>query len=183
MIEYDDKECVRRCLEGETDIYALLVERYEKQVFNIVYQMIHNYESAQDVTQSIFIKVYENLDSYKSKYKFFSWIYRIAVNETLNYIQREKKNTELKLEISSDENSPLDNCEKEDEKKCLVEAIEKLSIMYKSVIILKYFLQLSYKDMAYILDVSEGKVKSRLFTARKKLRDYLIDKGYSIHGQ
>lgn len=181
MIEYDDKECVRLCLQGETETYSILVERYEKQVFNIVYQMIHNYENAQDVTQSIFIKVYEKLDSYKPKYKFFSWLYRIAVNETLNYIQREKKNVELKWEISSEEHSLLEDCEEEDEKKCLHEAVESMSIMYKSVIILKYFLQLSYEDIAYILDISEKKVKSRLFTARKKLRDYLIDKGYSIH--
>lgn len=181
MLEDDDKKCVRRCLQGETEAFSLLVKKYEKQVFNIAFQMIHNYENAKDLTQSVFIKAYEKLDSYKPRYKFFSWLYRIAVNETLNFIQKDKRMKELNWEAASYENLPLKNCEQEDENKFLYEAIESLNIIYKSVIILKYFLQLSYDDIAYILNVPKKKVKSRLFTARYNLRTYLIDKGYSFH--
>jgi len=145
--------------------------------------MLHNYDDAQDITQTVFIKVYEKLRTYKPKYKFFSWLYRIAVNETLNFIEKNKQTEELNREIRSEEKSPVETCNQTEVRENLYNSLDSLSIDYKSVIVLKYFLQLSYTDIAYILDISEKKVKSRLFTSRRKLRLLLSEKGYTSNEQ
>ena len=98
MIEQNDRECIRHCLQGDVEAFAILIDRYQRQMFNIAYGMTHNYEDAQDITQSVFIKVYEKLRLYKTKYKFFSWLYRITVNETLNFIKKNKQTEELNQE-------------------------------------------------------------------------------------
>ncbi len=178
MSEATDKECIQRCLRGNTDAFSQLVERYQRQVFSIAYGMTHNYNDAEDITQSVFLKVYENLGSYKQKYKFFSWIYRIAVNETLNFIEKERHTETLQEGNGASDQSPADVYEEKEKNRILHQAVDSLSIPYRMVIVLKYFNQLPYIDIAYIMDIPVKKVKSRLFSARQMVRDYIMERGY-----
>ena len=87
MNEKDDAVLVRECLQGNPQAFGILVDRYQMVIFNLAYRICNNYNDADDITQTVFIKVYENLRKYKSRYKFFSWLYRIAVNEALNMVK------------------------------------------------------------------------------------------------
>ncbi|MGA3244717.1 MAG: sigma factor, partial [Bacteroidota bacterium] len=80
MQEPNDKDLVKRCLSGDQKAFEILLERYQKPVFNIALRVLSNTDDAADVTQATFVKAYEKLNSYDNRYKFFSWLYRIAVN-------------------------------------------------------------------------------------------------------
>src|SRR5437868_6296442 len=100
MLEDDgEHEIIDRCLSGDGRSFEALVDKYEKIVFNIALRVGGRSEDAEDVTQAVFIKVFENLGSYNRKYKFFSWLYRIALNESINYFRREHATQPLSTEI------------------------------------------------------------------------------------
>jgi RNA polymerase sigma-70 factor (ECF subfamily) len=82
---------VRQCLEGDREVFGTLMGRYQKAVFNVALRMTRSYQEAQDITQAIFIQAYEKLGEYDARHKFFSWIYRMAVNESLNFIKRSRR--------------------------------------------------------------------------------------------
>ena len=177
MTDLNDSVLVKRCLEGDGRAFEALLDRYQKTVFNVVYRMVKDVEEAQDITQASFVKVYENLRSFNPKYKFFSWIYKIAVNESLNYINQRKRVSELNEEIVSEENNPegvLDNIEISEK---IDECLMKLSPEYRIVIVLRHFQDLPYNEIGQILDIPEQTVKSRLFAARQALRKHLLRKG------
>jgi len=90
MIANNDTDLVQECLAGNTKAFEALIDKYQKKIFNIVYRMTGNDDDAEDITQSVFIKVYEKLSSFNPKYKFFSWLYRIALNESLNLMNQKK---------------------------------------------------------------------------------------------
>lgn len=169
MIEVDDKNVVERVLEGKKDDYRYLVQKYQKPVYHYIYRMIHNQEAAKEITQQVFVKCFEKLSSYNSNYKFFSWIYRITINETINYIKYHKRVLSIDEYKGKLYNKETDSLEKTELKMILEKAVSELAIKFQSVINLKYFEDLSYTEIAEILGISEKKVKSRLFTARKKL--------------
>ena len=177
MIEHDDNELVRQCLAGNPQAFEVLVEKYQKPIFNVAYRMTHNYEDAEDITQSVFVKAYEKLRSFRPSYKFFSWIYRIAVNETLNVLQQSKRTEEINSEYSASEKTPDESYAETELQEKLQEALMGLSMEYQVLILLKHFQHFSYREIAYIMDIPEKKVKSRLFTARQLLRDILMRRG------
>ena len=86
MNEPDDIALMERCRNGDRQAFETLVVRYQKPVYNAAYRMLHNTEDARDVTQTVFLKVFENLDKYDPSHRFFSWIYRIALNESINWL-------------------------------------------------------------------------------------------------
>lgn len=94
-MKQEDANVVRDVIGGKTDAFGVLVERYQKVIFNMAYRMTGDYDEAQDITQIAFIRAYENLGRYNPAHKFFSWLYRIAVNEALNRIKSKKKMTQL----------------------------------------------------------------------------------------
>lgn len=177
MIEHDDNELVRQCLAGNPQAFEVLVEKYQKPIFNVAYRMTHNYEDAEDITQSVFVKAYEKLRSFRPSYKFFSWIYRIAVNETLNVLQQSKRTEEINSEYSASEKTPDESYAETELQEKLQEALMGLSMEYQVLILLKHFQHFSYREIAYIMHIPEKKVKSRLFTARQLLRDILMRRG------
>ena len=97
MVKQDDISLVKLCLNGNCDAFEKLLDRYQKPIFNLVYRMCNNFDDAEDITQVVFIKVFNNLKSYNDKYKLYSWIYRIAINETLNHLKQR-----VRLEVLSD---------------------------------------------------------------------------------
>ncbi len=165
-------------MEGDGNAFEGLLDRYQKTVFNVVYRMVKDVEEAEDITQATFVKVYENLRAFNPKFKFFSWIYKIAVNESLNYLNQRKRVTELDEDIASDTDDPESALHGVETSEKINECLMKLSPDYRVVIVLRHFQDLPYNEIAQILDVPEHTVKSRLFAARKMLRKHLIRKGF-----
>ena len=177
MIEIDDKQIIQQCLNGNNDAFEMLVEKYYKVIFNVVYRMTGNTDDAEDITQTVFIKVYDKLENYDPKYKFFSWLYRIVTNETLNFLKAAKKFTELDSMMITQDKNPEERCLDSEMGTRIQTALMGLDPSYRIIILLKHFQNCSYKEIADSLNISENKVKSRLYTARQLLRDIMIQTG------
>jgi len=165
-------ELVAACRRGERQAFDSLVSLFEKPVFNAVYRMLHNYEEARDVTQTVFMKAFEKIDSYDESYKFFSWIYRIAINESINFQATKKEFAPLDPGIQADDDPERDAKHNELGKE-LQAALMSISEEQRSVVILKYIMGFSYGEIADVLELPEKTVKSRLYDARERLKGRL----------
>lgn len=173
MVEASDKELVEQCLQGNNRAFGILVERYQLPMYRTALSIVKNREIAKDVTQNGFIKSWEKLQSFNPKYKFYSWLYRIVANEALNNL-RSKKNFEKLSSHRSENTTPFADVIKKEENRLLYKAIEALSEEFSSVIYLRHFEELSYKEIAEVLEIKEKTVKSRLYGARMKLRESIF---------
>jgi len=159
--------------------FAALVEAYGRVVFNLALRMTGHHEDARDVTQNVFVKAYEKLDTFDGRSRFFSWIYRIAINESLNLLARRKRMVALDEELVSDEQSPHRGAEAREEERMVQAALLDLTAEYRQVIVLRHFLDLSHVEMGQVLRLPEKTVKSRLHTARVRLGEALRKRGYA----
>ena len=178
MNKHGDAALVEDCLRGDGDALVVLIERYEKPIYNAAFRMLKDPDDARDVTQTVCLKAMENLASYDPRYKFYSWVYRIAINESLNWIKRrDRAGGRTTDEIPSPLPGPdlaVDRLEVSDH---LQAALAELPTGERAVIVMKYFLECSYDDIGQILESPSKTVKSRLFTARRHLRDRLAARG------
>jgi RNA polymerase sigma-70 factor (ECF subfamily) len=163
---------------GDRKAFTMLVARYEKPIFNTAYRMVKNFDDAADITQSAFVKAFEKIDTYNPSYKFFNWVYKIAVNETLNLINRRKRRREFEYDPPARPPSPEDDLELNEMSHYLQKALDAMSYEQRIVIVLKHLLLLPYREIAEVLDIPEKTVKSRLFSSRHVLRKELIKQGY-----
>jgi RNA polymerase sigma-70 factor (ECF subfamily) len=180
-MEEADRRLVDRAVKGDRQAFGVLVGKYQKPVFNIALRMTRSYADAQDIAQATFLKAFEKLESYNEQYKFFSWLYRIAVNESLNFVRYRVPQQETDLNIASDEPSPLERSEEENLVSMIEASLLDLKVEHRTVIVLKHLQGLSYSEISEILDLPGKTVKSRLFTARQVLKEILIKKGVRIH--
>jgi len=181
MAETDDLKLVRDTLGGDPKAYGSLVDRYQKPVFNAAFRIVSNYEDAKDVTQTVFVKAYEKLDSFKSSYKFFSWIYKMTINEAINFLNRKIPGTNLNEDIPSRENTPEERFRHYELGEIIQDALMQLSVEYRVVIVLRHFGDVSYNEISYILGIPEKTVKSRLYSARRMLNGILTKRGIDAH--
>jgi RNA polymerase sigma-70 factor (ECF subfamily) len=174
MKDEDEKRIIVDILAGQVDQYRLLVKKYQNPIFRIIFKIVGNYDDAKELTQDVFVKTYESLHQYKSSHKFFSWIYRIAINKALLFEKR-KKNF-LAIESNSDQfiQIPDQTFDYEGRDRILNRSINELNEHYRTVILLKYYADLSYADISGILGIPEKTIKSRLFDARKILKEKLL---------
>jgi RNA polymerase sigma-70 factor (ECF subfamily) len=172
--EVDDRTLVRRCREGDRDAFEGLVTRYQKPVFNAALRMLHDTQEALDVAQTTFLKAFEHLADYDPSYKFYSWIYRIAVNESLNALGLRKPVERLNGEEPDEAPGPDRLVEGEQTRHAIENALMRISPELRTVIVLRHFLHLSYQDMGDVLALPEKTVKSRLYSARQLLREQLL---------
>jgi len=163
---------------GDRKAFTMLVARYEKPIFNTAFRMVKNFDDAADITQNAFVKAYEKIDTFNPSYKFFNWLYKITVNETLNLIDRRKRRQDFDYDPPAGVPSPEDDLELNEMSHFLQKALDAMSYDQRIVIVLKHLLLLSYNEIANILDIPEKTVKSRLFSARHVLRKELINQGY-----
>jgi len=178
MSEDDDAAAVRDCLAGNHQAFATLVGRYEKPVFNVALRMLRNPEDARDVSQTAFLKAYQNLSSYDPQYKFYSWIYRMAINESLNILRVRGRNVgPVDEQLSTGEPGPAESLASDQDRNAVLEAVDRLKPEYRAVIVLRYFADQSYEDIGQALGIDARTVKSRLFTARQLLKDLLASEG------
>jgi RNA polymerase sigma-70 factor (ECF subfamily) len=139
--------------------------------------MLDDEEAARDITQTVFLKAYDKIGTYDPGRRFFSWIYRIAVNEAVNQLGRRKALEPLPANLASKVPSPEDDLSRHERTERIESAIRCLSVEYRLVVVMKYFEDLSYHDMSCILGVREQTVKSRLHTARRRLARILAERG------
>jgi len=170
-----DEELVRRCLDGDPEAFPLLVARYQRPLYNAAYRVLGNAADASDVTQATFMEVAERLDGYDPHRRFFSWIYRIALNAALNLARSKRREAPLGEEPprAVDSNDPQALMEVVERTKRVQDALMRLSEDHRAVLTLRHFSDLSYRDIAMVLEVDEKTVKSRLFEARQRLRELL----------
>jgi RNA polymerase sigma-70 factor (ECF subfamily) len=173
MIEHDDRELIIRCRKGERRAYGELVERYEKVVYNVAYRLLGNRNDAEDVSQTVFLRIAERLDDYNPKFKFFSWMYRIAVNESLNRRRGNRPVEHLEESLVAGGTATDEAYIQHETTAGLQDAIMKLKEEYRSVVVLRHFEDLSYTEIAGVLQIPEKTVKSRLFSARQQLKSLL----------
>lgn len=176
--EDDDARLLARYRSGDRDAFGELVARYQKPIYNAAYRLLGTREDASDVAQSVFLRIVERLDDYDPKYRFFSWIYRIAVNESIDVLRRTRR--EDPLDEDDDFAAPRSG-----EPHAVYEAgnvaarIQRALMAMKTddrvVITLRHFAECGYAEMAAIIGVDEKTVKSRLFEARRRLAGQLED--------
>lgn len=151
--------------------------RYQKPVYNAALRLLRNPEDAQDVAQTVFLKAFGHLADYDPSFKFYSWIYRIAVNEALNVLGSRKPFGEISGEEPDEAPGPERRVEAEQLSEAIEEALMSIKPDLRTVIVLRHSLNLSYQDMSDVLQLPEKTVKSRLYDARQLMRDHLLQRG------
>ena len=172
--------------EGDETALAPLVEKYKRMVHRLAMQITKNHEDANDVMQETFIKVYQSIHTFRQEAAFETWVYRIAVNEALNFVKRRERRRESSLETTDESefntetlrkaemnNNPEIQAEKAELRHWVTKAVNSLSLKHRIVVILHELEGLTHAEIASILNCSEGTVRSRLHYARKQLRSLL----------
>ena len=177
MNEPDDIALMDRCRRGDRQAFETLVARYEKPVYNAAYRMLHNPEDARDVTQTVFLKVFENLDKYDPSHRLFSWVYRIALNESINWLKKSGRQEALDRETADQGDGPEGEAAQQQLGEGMEAALMTVKPEYRAVIVLKHVLGCSYVEIGEALDIPEKTVKSRLYTARQLLQERLSRQG------
>ena len=177
--ENEERVWVDRCLKGDASAFEPLVARYERALFAVALRLVANYEDARDVTQNAFIRAYEHLDSFDPQRRFFSWVYRIAVNESLNLRRARRPQEALgtEVQVAGGQAEAISAIEAHETTARVEQALGQLSEEYREVVVLRYFAELSYEEISHAVGVPEKTVKSRLFSARQRLAGLLGQKG------
>jgi RNA polymerase sigma-70 factor, ECF subfamily len=169
----DDPTLVLRCREGDRDAFEQLVIRYQKPVFNVALRMLRNRQDALDIAQTTFLKAFEHLGDYDPAFRFYSWLYRIAINESLNALALRKPRGELDANTADERPGPDRAAEGDQALRAIEDALMHISPELRTVTVLRHITQLSYEDIAEALGLPAKTVKSRLHSARERLRDHL----------
>jgi RNA polymerase sigma-70 factor (ECF subfamily) len=173
--DIEDRALVRQCLAGETQTFEILVERYQRTLFNVAFRMLGEREDAADATQTTFVRVYEKLSDFNPEHRFFSWVYRIQLNECLNVLRARRPRVELvDANLRVDGEGPLRVLETDERRRRVQTAILALSPDLRTVVVLRHFGGMSYDEIADTLGVAVKTVKSRLYTARRRLGELLL---------
>ena len=172
--------------EGDETALAPLIEKYKRMVYRLAMQITKNHADAEDVMQETFLKVYRSIRTFRKDAAFETWVYRIAVNEALNFVKRRERRQERTIETTAEAefeadlryraaraSDPHAYAEKVELRRYVTEAVNSLSLKHRTVVILHEFEGLTHTEIASILNCSEGTVRSRLHYARKKLRTLL----------
>ncbi|MDP7112108.1 MAG: sigma-70 family RNA polymerase sigma factor [Myxococcota bacterium] len=183
-----DAETVRRILDGDSDAYRILVQKYQQKVYGVVYGMVQNPEDAREISQDALIKAFKSLDRFRFDASFYTWLYRITVNMTIDHRRKmAKRRTDQfdETRMQKDEAggaayhhveaSPVKRLERKRLADKIQSAIDQLPTDQRTAIMLREVEGLAYKEIAEAMDCAEGTVMSRLFYGRKKLQEILKD--------
>jgi RNA polymerase sigma-70 factor (ECF subfamily) len=179
--EQDDVALVSACQVGDQDAFALLVQRHQRFVFNLVFRMLEQYEEANEVTQETFLAAWQGLPGFRREARFSTWLYRIAYNCALKQLEQRNRDQALQLAIQVKQaNQRIDNDERIGdeieayERQAIVrEHLSKLPAKYRIVLVLRHLQEMTYEEMAEILTIPIGTIKTHLFRARNLLKERL----------
>lgn len=184
-----DGELITVAVNGRVDGFEELVRRYQRPITGYVFRMLGDYESSLDVTQEVFIKVYNSLSKYSPEYKFSTWLYRIAHNAAIDHMRRnsvsaqsleaENADGSYQIQIESSRPSPEQDHERTEWRAEIDAVVKCLPPAYRDLILLRHSRDLSYDEIAEITGLPLGTVKNRLFRAREMMRDMFIERGFT----
>lgn len=182
----EDRELVERARRGDTEAFDELVTKYTPKLYGLVYHMTSNREDTHDLLQDVFAKAYRSLKRFQGRSTFYTWIYSIAVNMTLNFLKKRGRQRKLSLDdldlaIENDEefiestskSDPVREANLHELQERLNKAMQQLSEDHRAVVTLFDVQGLPHAEISRILGVSEGTVRSRLFYAHRQLQNYL----------
>jgi RNA polymerase sigma-70 factor, ECF subfamily len=178
----DDTQLVKASQQGDQDAFALLVQRHQHRVFNMSLRMLQDYEEASEITQEAFLAAWQGLPSFRGEACFATWLYRIAYNCSLRQLERRKRERALQAAIQAEqilgevsrEKQAEDILELRDLQTMVREQMEKLPAKYRIVLILRHLQEMTYEEMADILTMPIGTIKTHLFRARNLLKERLL---------
>ncbi len=178
MTERTDQELVTRCKKGDRYAFDALVTRYQEKIYWIIKRMVRNHDDAIDLTQDVFVKAYQKIRSFREDSTVYTWLYRIGINMSLNHLRKRKFRQllsfdDLSKEVPSKDQTPIQDCEKEEMQQLIINAIERLPEKQKVVFLLRYYEELPYEDISTILGTSVGGLKANYFHAVKKIEAYV----------
>jgi len=182
-----DYELVSSAIAGREAGFEELVRRYQRPIAAYVYRMVGDYDAALDLTQEVFIKVYNSLSRYRSEFKFSTWIYKIAHNAAIDFLRRHAVREQALASGSDAERretivesrglTPEQESEREERRSEIETVVRTLPSAYRELIVLRHSHDLSYDEIAEVTGLPLGTVKNRLFRAREAMRDELMQRG------
>jgi RNA polymerase sigma-70 factor (ECF subfamily) len=182
-VRADDQRLIEDCLQGNQAAFGVLVSRYQDRLYNTVYRLVGSPEDAADVVQEAFLSAYQSLGNFKGDAQFFTWLYRIAVNAAITHKRKQRSGMKpIKTSDSAPGVEPLDpavsnrpghHLEMQEDERRVHEALQRLSTEHRAVLIMKDMEDMKYEEMAEVLGVPIGTIRSRLHRARLELKDLL----------
>ena len=190
LLQHQEAILIEKAKTGDVESFEILIGTYQKRAFNIAYRMLGNLEDANDVTQEALVKVYRSIPNFKGNSSFSTWLYSIVNNACIDFIRKNKKvkllylekeqgDESYKIEIPDEINTPECLFEKNEVKRMVHDAINQLNYEQRNIIILRDIQGFSYQEIAEMINVSLGTVKSRISRARSNLKD-IINEGNKV---
>lgn len=182
-----DVDLVAGAIDGREDSFEELVRRYQRPIISYVFRIVGEYDASLDVTQEVFIKVYNSLNRYSRDYKFSTWLYRIAHNAAIDHLRRNPANKQSietensdgtsQIQIESSRPTPEQDQERSECRTEIEAVVRCLPPAYRDLIVLRHSKDLSYEEIAAVTGLPLGTVKNRLFRAREMMRGLLVERG------
>ena len=186
MADFEERDLIRQCQKGDVQAFRQLVERYEDRIYGLACSILGDPEAAKDAAQEAFIRVYRALGKFEGRSSFYTYLYRIAINVCLTFAQREQRRpdrvsiegmqeaSDMTLDRFLGTDEPQNDIERIGLREEIQKVLDYLSPEHRAVVVLKDIEGFSQEEIAGVLDVSVGTVKSRLSRARTRLRDLLL---------
>lgn len=177
-----DEHYIDRVKKGDCEAFGPLIERYKMQVYRLIYRMVYNRDDAEDLVQEVFIRSYRAIKSFRPNSPFYPWLSRIAVNHTINYLKKERKDKMQPLDwvqnhLADDRHDPVQTAKTGMLKERIGNAMQQLPAEYRTILMLRVEEELSYDEISRMLKIPKGTVMSRLARARQRLREIFKDLG------
>ena len=183
-----DSMMIKAVLDGDPEAYRVLVERYERRIYYVVYGMVRNPEDARDIAQDCFVKAFQNLHRFRLDSRFYTWLCRIGMNLAIDHLRKMKHRRHSEFDdmrggaggaqvvrLHSKRDDPSENVSNARTYKSIMDAVDTLPDDQRQVLVLRELEDMPYAEIAEILDIPEGTVMSRLYYARRKLQTLLAD--------
>jgi RNA polymerase sigma factor (sigma-70 family) len=184
-LKKDDLVLIKEALAGSQNAFKLLLKRHREAIYHVIFKIVHNPQEAEDLVQETFIKAFSSLPTYRSQYKFTTWLYRIAANSSIDYLRKKKiaalsldeeiptRYGKVRLDLADWTYNPEIELVAKQKRFSVDKAIDALPKRYKEVITLRHKEEKSYEEIATILKIPVGTVKARIFRARVLLKKKL----------
>jgi RNA polymerase sigma-70 factor (ECF subfamily) len=176
----EDLSLVQSILDGNIDSFNILVNKYEIMVLRFIYKMIKNKEAAEDITQEVFITIYNKLYLYDKTHKFSNWLLQVSKNKCIDYMRKYKRVYESNIEdipnIASREMSPEQVAEFKETKENIESYLNTLSEIDRQILIMRYSQNLTFYDLSQVLEITESNIKRRYYKSRQNFKIYMSQK-------
>jgi RNA polymerase sigma-70 factor (ECF subfamily) len=180
-----DEILVAKCQEGDKQAFELLIKKYQRRIFHLIYRITQDPAVVESLAQDVFLKAYRSISSFRGSSRFYTWLYRIAVNTSLSYIKKESVGENREKRVDFDlhaSNLAVDSMRVEDPEELLmrkeffshlVGSLRRLPEELRTAVVLREFTGLNYEEIAEVMEIPLGTVRSRIFLARSRLREML----------